>query len=115
MRLEDLAIRAASRSAEATAVVGRGETMTYGALHASADRVAAALFELGVQRGDRVAVWAPKSARLVAAMQGTLRCGAAYVPIDPRSPRAAVERILADCAVKALVATESTLLSLGER
>ena len=114
MRLEDLVLASADSAPDATAVVGPDETMTYGALSAAADRIASALTELGVGHGDRVAVWAPKSARVIAAMQGVLRCGAAYVPVDPRSPRAAVQRLLADCGVKALVAIESTLVSLEE-
>jgi amino acid adenylation domain-containing protein len=115
MRLESLAIASAARFPAALAVVGPDETMTYAELDTAADRVARALLELGVGRGDRVAIWSPKSPRAIAAMQAVLRCGAAYVPIDPRSPRAAVEKIFANCSVKAIVATESLLLSLDDQ
>ena len=77
MRLEHLAIASGASGAEAVAVVGPDESVTYGAMNAAADRAAGALFELGVRRGDRVAIWAPKSARVVVAMQAVLRCGAA--------------------------------------
>ncbi len=69
-----------------------------------ADAVAARLARAGVQRGDRVAVWMPKSVRALAAMQGALRLGAAYVPCDPMSPPARVRMIVSDCRVRALVA-----------
>jgi amino acid adenylation domain-containing protein len=114
MRLESLAIASAARVPTAPAVVGPDETMSYAELNTAADRAARALLELGVGHGDRVAIWSPKSARAIASMQAILRCGAAYVPIDPRSPRAAVQKIFADCGVKAIVATEDMLLSLDD-
>jgi amino acid adenylation domain-containing protein len=82
----------------------QGETWSYAALDAECDRAALALSSLGVKAGDRVAVWQPKSVRAVAAMQGALRLGAAYVPLDPLSPAPRVRAILADCDVAALVA-----------
>jgi amino acid adenylation domain-containing protein len=83
-----------------------GET-TYADLDAAANRLARAYAELGVGRGDRVAVWLDKSATTVAAMQAALRLGAAYVPVDPMSPPARATDILGDCAVAALVTTEA--------
>jgi clorobiocin biosynthesis protein CloN4 len=79
--------------------------MTYGELDRSADRVAGALAELGVRPGDRVGIWSDKSARTVAAMQGVLRLGAAYVPVDPLSPPSRALKILTDCAARAVVTT----------
>jgi amino acid adenylation domain-containing protein len=114
MRLENLAIASAARVPNSPAVVGPDETMTYAELNTAADRAARALLELGVGHGDRVAIWSPKSARAIAAMQAVLRCGAAYVPIDPRSPRAAVQKIFANCGIKALVATESLFMTLDD-
>jgi amino acid adenylation domain-containing protein len=114
MRLEALVRASAERAGTSVAVVGPDGTLTYRELDETAERIAAALQELGVRRGDRVAVWTPKSVRGIAALQAALRCGAAYVPIDPRSPRAAVQKILANCEVKVLVATESTLSTLDE-
>ena len=60
--------------------------------------------ELGVGRGDRVAIWLNKSVQAVAAMQGALRLGAAYVPVDPMSPPARAATIMRDCRIAALVA-----------
>lgn len=114
MRLESLVRASVERAGASIAVVGPDGSLTYRELDETAERVAAALQELGVRRGDRVAVWTPKSVRGIAALQAVMRCGAAYVPIDSRSPRAAVQKILANCEVKVLVATESTLSSLDE-
>jgi amino acid adenylation domain-containing protein len=77
--------------------------MTYSQLDASANRIARALAELGVRRGDRVGIWLEKTTWAAAAMQGTLRLGAAYVPLDPTSPALRVGRIIEDCQLRALV------------
>jgi amino acid adenylation domain-containing protein len=95
---------AAASAPGALAVRGPDGAFTYADLDARANRVARALVALGVGPGDRVAVWLPKSAEAVAALQGVLRAGAAYVPVDPLAPAARVRVILGDCGVKALIA-----------
>lgn len=42
--------------------------------------------QAGVRRGDVVAVMLPRSAELVLALVATLRCGAAYLPLDAAHP-----------------------------
>ena len=79
---------------------GRG-TVTYAALDELAARVASRLAESGVRRGDRVGIHLRRSTDAVAAILGTLRLGAAYVPIDPAAPAQRNARILADAGVRA--------------
>jgi acetyl-CoA synthetase len=68
--------------------------VSYGQLRHRSERFARALVELGVGRGDRVATLMGKSADLVAAIVGTLRCGAAYVPLFTAfGPGAAATRL----------------------
>ncbi|MBU8897900.1 D-alanine--poly(phosphoribitol) ligase [Corallococcus sp. H22C18031201] len=107
MRLDDIVRRSAERFPTAVAVKGPDETLTYGQLDALANRVARALLELGVQRGDRVGLWTEKSARAVAAMQGIARLGAAYVPLDPHSPASRTLRIVEDCGIQVVVTSAS--------
>ncbi|MGH9229041.1 MAG: AMP-binding protein [Acidimicrobiales bacterium] len=69
--------------------------LSYGELRDRSERFAAALVELGVDPGNRVATLMGKSAALVAAIVGTLRCGAAYVPLFTAfGPGAAATRLL---------------------
>jgi amino acid adenylation domain-containing protein len=105
MLLQDLVINSASVNPDAVAVYGADETITYSALNILANRIAYALSAFGVQAGDRVALWLDKSARAIAAMQGILRLGAVYVPIDPLSPALRARSIMLDCQVKALITT----------
>jgi amino acid adenylation domain-containing protein len=103
--LKDLLIESAARNPEALAVKTPDASATYGELDALANRIARALEALGVAAGDRVGIWLDKSVAAVAAMQGILRLGAAYVPLDPLAPQQRVETILRDCSLKALISS----------
>lgn len=115
MNLQDLVSCSAKRTPGALAVKGPDKSMTYSELDHLANRFARALTHLGVQRGDRVGIWLEKSTNTVAAMQGALRLGAIYVPLDPLSPAARIGSILHDCDMRALVTAqkraEATLIS----
>ncbi|HEV7509096.1 MAG TPA: amino acid adenylation domain-containing protein [Thermoanaerobaculia bacterium] len=61
-------------------------TWTYGDLAVAVSGLAAHLQESGVERGDRVAIWAHRSASLAVAVLGVLKAGAAFVILDPAYP-----------------------------
>ena len=90
--------------------VGR---LTYGELDALAGRVAGRLGQLGIGPGSRIAICLPRSADVVAAMLGTLRAGAAFVPLDPNAPAERNAQIIADCGVQ-LVLDVSALGPVGQ-
>jgi L-proline---[L-prolyl-carrier protein] ligase len=104
VRLERLIAESAVHYPERPAIKDEDGELNYGELDALSARAARALIELGVRRGDRVAVWLNKSTRAVAAMQGAIRIGAAYVPVDPVSPAIRAGTIMRDCRIRALVA-----------
>ena len=94
---------AAERSPDQVALRVGSESITYSELDAAADRVASALAEQGVGLGDRVGLHLEKSSAAVAALYGTMRAGAAYVPIDPAAPPLRAAYLATDCSVRALV------------
>jgi amino acid adenylation domain-containing protein len=104
VRLERLVADSAERNPDRPAINDERQELSYRELDALADRTATALAELGVRRGDRVGIWLNKSAQAVATMQGALRLGAAYVPVDPMSPPSRAGTIMRDCGIRALVA-----------
>ncbi len=101
--LADLVTESARRDPERLAVSAPDGELTYGALDRLANQIGRELRALGVDKGDRVALWMNKSTRTIAAMQAVLRLGAAYVPIDPTSPRARAGKIVSDCAPRVLI------------
>ncbi len=56
-----------------------------------------------------------KSVDSVAAVFGILKCGAAYVPVDPTAPASRNGFIFHDCSVSAVIAEESLAQALGGR
>ena len=98
---------AARRSPDRDAVVEPGAgKLSYAQLDALSDRVRDRLVQLGVRPGDRVGLWIPKSIDSVATLLGVLKCGAAYVPVDPTAPAERGGYILANCEVAAIVVEE---------
>ncbi|MEM7199736.1 MAG: amino acid adenylation domain-containing protein [Planctomycetota bacterium] len=80
-----------------------GSTLTYAELWHHAGAVAAALIQRGVEPGDRVAILGKRSTLAVLAILGTMRAGAAYVPIDPAYPRARRAQILTDSGARVVL------------
>ncbi len=111
-RLDWLLARSAERAPDAPALRAGGREVSYGQLDEMANQAAAALSAAGVAPGDRVGVWLDKSAATVASMQGALRIGAAYVPVDPLSPPVRAAAILSDCAVAAVITSQERAASL---
>ena len=86
------------------ALVSSDCVVTYGELRRGATGIASALAEAGVGPGCRVGVWMDKAPVAVEALLGVLLAGAAYVPLDPRSPWQRTRAIARDCALAALIA-----------
>jgi amino acid adenylation domain-containing protein len=110
--LPDVLLNAAQATPSALAAVGPDAALAYGELDRLAAGAAAVLGELRVARGERVGLYAPKSTRLLAFMQGALRCGAAYVPIDPSSPPLRAAAAFAGCDVTAIVSAGAAATAL---
>ena len=104
-QLARLFLASAQRAPDAIAVIFDGEAVTYGSIDRDADRAASALIELGLKRGDRIAIWNEKTQLSISLMQGALRIGAVYVPIDPLSPAPRAEKIIRDCSVSVIATT----------
>lgn len=71
-----------SKIPNSVAVEWQGQQLTYAELQTASLRVARALLAAGVEPYDKVAVLADMSLEMVPSILGTLRTGAAYVPID---------------------------------
>lgn len=112
--LHQLAIDSAIRHPDRLAVAGDQDSLTYRELEAAANRFAHRLRRHGVGRGDRVVLWSDKSTDMVAAMQGVLRIGAAYVPMDGTSPVGRVATLAADCDAAAVCAEAGRLTEARE-
>ena len=94
---------AASRAPGKPAVVFYGRSITYGELRDASDRLACALAELGVKKGDRVALYLLNSPQYIIAYFAALKCGAIVTPISPVYTSHEVRHQLADSGASAIV------------
>ena len=92
--VHELFFAAARRHPERVAVIDPQGRWTYGELAGAAARLAARLRAAGVEREDRVAVWAHRSAPVAWAVMGALAAGGAFVMLDPAYPAARLVEIL---------------------
>jgi len=88
---------------------GVRETWTYGALTDAVARFAAALLDLGVVTGDRVAVYASNVPESFIAIHACYRIGAIYSVIFAGFSAAAVRDRIEDAQPKVIVCTDGTL------
>jgi acetyl-CoA synthetase len=80
---------------------------TYAELEAEVNRVAHALLELGVQRGDAVGLFLPMSVEVVAGFYAICKIGAIVVPIFSGFGAPAVATRLADAGAVALLTADA--------
>ena len=88
----------AAATPDAPAVAFRDEVITYRRLNARANDLAHRLLDFGARPDDRIALLAERGIDMVVGLLAAWKAGAAYVPIDPRLPRARIAHMLADCA-----------------
>ena len=111
MTLQDLLPAAAEKYPERTALVlamaaaGRLFTypVSYRRLQRDVDRFAASLQGLGVQPGDRVALFLPNCPQFVIAYLAAIRVGAIAVPFNPLYSAREAEYQLKDCGATVAV------------
>lgn len=101
--LAELISHSAQRRPDAPALSYGPQTLSYGELAQAIDRFAAGLIQLGLQRGERVAVYLEKRFEAVIAFFGTAAAGGVFVPINPLLKAEQVAYILRDCNVRILV------------
>jgi long-chain acyl-CoA synthetase len=89
---------------EKTALVFFGRRITYRELARYIDALAAALTEMGVEKGKKVALLLPNCPQYVIAYYAALRLGAVVVPVNPLNTERELEYIFRHAGVRAAVA-----------
>ncbi|MEV0075818.1 amino acid adenylation domain-containing protein [Nocardia neocaledoniensis] len=111
---------AAAADPEATALASDDVELTYGALHARANRLAHWLIGQGIGAEDLVGLRLGTSVEFIVAVLAVLKAGGAYLPIDPAYPEDRIEYLVADAKPRLLLgapelaAAESAAAALPE-
>jgi amino acid adenylation domain-containing protein len=88
---------------DAIAIRFGDQAVSYAALDARADAIAATLHAAGLKQGDLVGICLDRSPDMVAALFAVHRIGAAYLPLDPDFPAARLDYIATDAGAAALL------------
>ncbi|GAB2511124.1 non-ribosomal peptide synthetase [Nocardia heshunensis] len=94
--MPQLLVGAVEANPGGVAVRCAGEELSYAELDRRSSRLARVLIGRGIGPEDRVAVALPRSIDSVVALWAVAKCGAVYVPVDPRYPAERVRYMLAD-------------------
>jgi amino acid adenylation domain-containing protein len=106
--IKELFERQIARTPDATAVVCQQERVTFAELNRRANRIAWRLRREGAGPQTLVGIFLEKSIDAVAAVLGVMKCGAAYIPLDPVHPSDRLEFMVTD-AKPALLLTQAAL------
>lgn len=111
MQLEEFLERSAQASPGKTALVCDGRRLTYEEIEAQANQLANALIQQGVQRWDRVAIFAPNCVETVIAIFAILKARAIFLLINPTTKHDKLAYILNNCRAVCLITNERLLPS----
>src|ERR1700752_471903 len=93
----------ANPDAEALVDLASNRRWTYGELNDEIDVIARGLMSLGIQRGDRVGIWAPNCPEWVTVQYATAKIGAILVNINPAYRTHELAYVLKQSGVRTLV------------
>ena len=93
----DLMLRHSALHPDALAMKDEQGSCSYAELLLRVRTAAGGLAALGVEPGDRVAIWLPNSAAFLIAALGCLWLGAPFVPMSPDDPLPRLAWAVADC------------------
>jgi len=80
-----------------------GVEVRYGELDRLTDRFASGLQRLGIEKGDRVALYLPNSPQFVVALYGILKAGAIATPCNPAYKEGELKHLLKDSGAKLVI------------
>jgi len=85
------------------------EEFTYKNLQEQSNQLAHYLLEKGVSSGDFVGIAIPRSSEMLIALLAIMKCGAAYLPIDPSYPDQRIEFMLRDSKAQYLLSSRKEI------
>lgn len=100
--------RMAQQYPENTAAVYGNQTLNYQALNSKANQLAHYLISLGCGPGEHVGICTKRDLDMVVGILAILKCGAAYLPIDPVNPDDRASYMMQDSQIDLLLSQKHT-------
>jgi non-ribosomal peptide synthetase component F len=105
----------AKQHADQTAVTMDEAQVSYRTLAGQAETIAASLVPHNAGPEALVAILTERTPTMVAAMLGVIRSGAAYLPIDPKTPHLRVREVIDDARPVAILTDRGHAASFADR
>jgi long-chain acyl-CoA synthetase len=104
LTIPDYLDKAASQLPDRTAIAFAGQELSYQMLKGMVDRAATALYDLGVRKGDRVALMTPNCPQYIVAFMAIQKIGGVVVQVNPMYVERELEHILKDSEARVFIA-----------
>ena len=101
--LVDVVSETASQSPGHPAMLFQGREVSYGELERSSSILARALIELGVKKGDRVALLLPNTPQMILSFFGIWKAGGMVVPLNPLYTERELEHAMLESGAETVV------------
>jgi acyl-CoA ligase (AMP-forming) (exosortase A-associated) len=112
--LHDLLLTGRDHDDHRAAITRGEESSTYGLFKQRVEHMARRLVATGAQRGERVAIFLPKSFDECVAIFAASRANLVFVPVNPSLRPAQVRHIVEDCSASVLITSAEMLGLLGD-
>jgi len=113
MRVEEFLRDNARRFGDKVALVAGDARVTYRELDRASDRLAGALAEGGIARGDRLIVFMDNCREAVIAIFAALKAGAVFSPINPSTKAEKLAYVINNCGARALITQDKLCTVAG--
>ena len=107
--IPEMGLSAADRCGDAEAVVDGPLRLTFAQVVERIRSAAGAFADLGIDKGDRVAIWAPNSAEWIISAFGLLTAGGVLVPVNTRFKAEEAGDVIARSGAKAVLVQKGFL------
>ncbi len=107
--IADLFRNAVSRYPDRYALYAGDRSYTYDELDKVTSRIAHALISKGVKQGEPVLYKLKRDHRLIPALLGIIKSGAAFIPLDPNYPEKRISYITADSGASKMIVSSETI------
>ena len=112
--LTDILTHGAQSFAEKEAFRFNSQSITYGELDRKSTQLAQLLVDSGVSKGDRVGLFMERCLETAIAVNGILKAGAAYVPMNPFVPAIRNVFILENCDINIIISSPGRITGVKQ-
>jgi len=97
---------------EEIALYFKDRSLTYGEFNTHCNKLANHLIANGIQVEDKIGICMDRSFEMMIAIYSTLKAGATFVPLDPKSPVERLSMVINDAQLKIIFSTKGTCINL---